>query len=156
MNNIILKILGLLLAGGIISGATYQYVKNTDVAKVITESLISGDKKCSISNTVDSAFGKITTKSTLYSSGENIKTESEINTGGTIMKSSILIKDNVTYMWSSASLKVGVKVPSKTGESLADSYRKSIEKIYTNCADWSVEKSVFELPLGIDFKEAAI
>lgn len=168
MNNLIIKILGLILSLSVIGGVTYYYlqVKETkeeySLGKIVDK--VSGDKvaddfilpanrKCTFENSSESQFGKVTIRSTMYVSGTNISTASEMDSMGKVIKSNVIIKDNTTYMWSSASDKVGAKVTSKTGESLSSSYQKSVEKAYTSCRAWSVDYTVFNLPQGIDFVE---
>ncbi len=168
MNNIIIKILGLILSLSVVGGVVYYYleVKETkeeyllgEIVDKVSGSRVANDfvlpenRKCTAEKTLESQFGKETIRSTLYVSGSNISSISEIDSMGKITKSNVVIKDNTKYMWSSSSGKVGAKVTSKTGESLSSSYQKSVEKTYTACKYWPVDSRVFDLPQGVDFME---
>ncbi len=164
MNNIIIKILGFILALSVVGGSAYYYLKVKETrkeysslkvseGKISSNFLLPENRKCRFENITESQFGKVTIRSTMYISGDNVSTESEIDAIGKVTKSNIVIKDNITYMWSSASNKIGIKIMSKAGESLSDSYKKSVERVYTSCMVWSVDDSVFILPAEIEFKD---
>lgn len=101
------------------------------------------------------------TESTFYMADKKMRSDSQLTTEGKAFKNHTIMIDKTSYVWNEGD-KTGFKMtvpdinsqvsttPSTTGEKSEIDLNK---KANYNCGDWSKDESLFELPVGVEFKD---